>query len=237
MSETYDRLAQLELLDGWLPPDLTGERQRIYDQIVPGSDDPIDQAYRVFDIVSKQATGLAASVADQRLAQLEITRNVETYAALGGLSVAGILDLHGWWAPNWAWMQTLDGYSRPAIREAEDLDTLASHLAPILLRAGAEHLAGFYGQIAESAGRLLRLRYRLVTPRSIDRATIAVTIAVLRERRRLFLAGPREDGHYLHRELADDAAARKALDDLQHMTRRIRLLRLGSGPGASGRTD
>lgn len=212
MSAMHDRLAHLELLDSWLPPDQAAQRQKIYDEIVPFADDPTDQAYRVFDIVSQEASGLAASVADQRLAQMEITKNVETYAALGGLTVADILDRHGWWAPNWAWMQTLATFSPTPLQHIDDLAKMAEQVAPMLLRAGAEHLAGFYGRVAEGAGRLLRLRYRLlVTPRSIDRATVAVTIAVLEERQRLFLAGPDKDGHYLHRQRADEEADRRAL--------------------------
>lgn len=221
MRDLHEHLAHLELFDSWLPSDAADERQKIYNEIVPFCDDPIDQAYRVFDIVSQQATGLAASVADQRLAQLEITENVETYAALGGMSVASILDLHGWWAPNWAWMQTLERLSPTPPEKTDDLEHLAAHWAPVLLRAGAETLAGFYGRVAAGAGRLLRLRYRLVTPRSVDRATIAVTISVLEERKRLFLVGPGEDGHYLRREHADEEIARRAIQELHAVAERI----------------
>lgn len=220
MRDTFDYLARLELLDGWVPSGAQ-ERKRMYDEIAPLADSPIEQAYLAFDYLSGHATGLAASVFDQRLAQMEIIKNVETYAALGGLSVSEILDLQGWWSPNWAWSQALNSLS-PTPPPLDDLTAVAEELAPLLLRAGAEHLAGFYSRITAGAGRLLRLRYRLVTPRSIDRATVAFTIAVLETRRRLFLSGPREDGHYLQRENADDTSARRALQDLQLVAGRLR---------------
>lgn len=53
----------------------------------------------MFEIVSASCRGLAASVADQRLAQYEILLNAPSYAASGRTTVEEIRDSHAW-APN-----------------------------------------------------------------------------------------------------------------------------------------
>lgn len=174
MTELFDRLTMLELFDAWMLPEAVEERHRIYVDIVPSASDEIDRAYQVFEIVAHESEGLTASVADQRRAQLEILQSADTYAAVGGLSRAEIVDLPGWWAPNWAWLQTLSGQERP---DGEPT-AYAPQFAPELLRAGAEHLADFYGRVAEGATRLLQLRYRLLALRNFQ-AAVVLTIGVL----------------------------------------------------------
>lgn len=191
-------LAHLELLDEWVPPHLVGERQRIYDRLVPVSDDSFEQSHRVFQIVSQDASGLAASVADQRLAQCEILLNAASYGTLARMPVADIRDC-AWWAPNWAWYRTrrtLDLEQPP--RDADEMARLAEQIAPQLLRSGAVSLASFYSQIARRAGWLTRLRSGLAGSVG-DREDSVATLRLARERRRRFRAGPGADGHYLPR--------------------------------------
>lgn len=196
VTDNYTRWAHLELLDELLSGAERAERQKIYDELVPTYSDPVDQAYRVFEIVSGEATGLAVSVADQLLAQYEILINAPTYAPLGRVTVGEIRDPR-WWAPNWAWSRALLAIDPERSSYTDEVARLADELAPQLLRTGADSLVGFYSFIARRAGVFMRLRARMITPSGHDESRPLATMRLVQERRRLFQAGPSADGHYI----------------------------------------
>ncbi|MDQ6615023.1 MAG: hypothetical protein M3083_09800 [Actinomycetota bacterium] len=217
MTDRFDLLARVELLDGW--PELNLDRSRVYGEIAPSKEFPdaagpqMTDAYirRVFEIASEEAKGVAASVADQRLAHFEILDHSELYAALGGMSVAQIRDEQEWWAPNWSWFLTLR-----QMQEAKQLDDPVNegfaYIAPILLTAAADRLASFYGLIVRSGLEALNRRWRL---HSGDKAAVTIIVETLCQRKWLFLKGPDERGRYLAPRRVNDEEVVQALAELR----------------------
>lgn len=233
MSDHFDQLARVELLDGW--PKLELERWRVYDEIAPSKKHRYErdvtvtdaQIRRVFEVASEEATGVAASVADQRLAQFEILDHAELYAALGGLSPASIREEQEWWAPNWSWFLTLR-----ELQEAGELSDPVHEdfhwVAPILLTASADRLSSFYGVIARSGTHTLQRRQRGRLS-SGDRAIVTLLIEMLRERGRRFLHGPDAQGRYLAPAGVDELEVGAALADLEEAWDEYRSTLRGKG--------
>jgi hypothetical protein len=220
MSDRFERLAQVELLDGW--PSLKLDRWSIYAEIL--QDEPRDdrseitgdkQIRRVFQIAAAEATGTAVSVADQRLAQFEILEHAELYAALAGISVASISEEQEWWAPNWSWFLTLrdlQGANPDRISDPSGADFV--WLAPILLTAAADRLASFYGILVRGGAEVLKPRIVGRLSNS-DKSVVTLLVEILRERGRRFLHGPDNDGRYLTLVDVDDDEVGRALAEIE----------------------
>ena len=119
------------------------------------TDERSDMAIRrVFEIASQEGEGPVVGVADQRLAQLEILEDAESYATLAGIPTSDIVHGQAWWAPNWAWWNTLR-----SLRQTEpDLDPIKywDRVSHILLSAGGRSLASFYDLSSRGAMESLR---------------------------------------------------------------------------------
>lgn len=120
------------------------------------------------------------------------------------MTVEQIRDVR-WWASNWAWSSTLRGMDLQPPVTSDDIAQFADQVAPQLLRAGANSLVIFYGQIARRARRLTLLHSRLLDRRGGDKPSGAAIFKRTKERRREFSEGPRADGHYLRRTPPQDS--------------------------------